>query len=218
MLKNIKKKMELFKEQFLCRASGAGLLMTEPKKKTDTLSKTTITFLNDWMKEQIYGYRKNISTKQIEKGIEYEDAAIEAVIDWCNLPFVIKNETRFTDDFFTGEPDLITEDEVIDIKNSWDFSTFPLFEEEIPTDGYEYQVQVYMHLTGKKKASVIYVLLTTPESYSNTEMTYDHVETKFRYKEFSFVYDPEIIEKLKQKIIDCRTYIKQKENELLTKN
>ena len=82
--------MDLLKEPFLCRASGAGSLMTDPKKMTDTLSKTTITFLNDWMKEQIYGYRKNISTKQIEKGIEYEDAAIEAVIDWCDLPFVVK--------------------------------------------------------------------------------------------------------------------------------
>lgn len=210
--------MELFKEEFKCRASGAGSLMTDPKKKTDTLSKTTITFLNDWMKEQIYGYRKNISTKQIEKGIEYEDAAIEAVIDWCDLPFVIKNEERFSDEFFTGEPDLLTEDTVIDIKNSWDFSTFPLFENEIPTDGYEYQVQVYMHLTGRKKASVIYVLLTTPETYNTPEMTYDHVETKYRYKKFDFVYDPKIIEDLKQRVINCRTYIKQKENELLSKN
>ena len=210
--------MELFKEEFKCRASGAGSLMTEPKKKTDTLSKTTISFLNDWMKEQIYGYSKNISTKQIEKGIEYEDAAIEAVIDWCDLPFVVKNDVRYTDDFFTGEPDLITNDTVIDIKNSWSWETFPLFENEIPTDGYEYQVQVYMHLTGKQKAKVIYVLLTTPESYNNPEMQYDHVDPKFRYKVFYFVYDPEIIEKLKQKVIDCRTYIKQKENELLIKN
>ena len=210
--------MELFKEEFKCRASGAGALMTDPKKKTDTLSKTTIAFLNDWMKEQIYGYRKNISTKQIEKGIEYEDAAIEAVIDWCDLPFVIKNEERFSDEFFTGEPDLLTEDTVIDIKNSWSWETFPLFENEIPTDGYEYQVQVYMHLTGKKKASVIYVLLTTPETYNSTEITYDHVETKYRYKKFDFVYDTEIIEDLKQRVINCRTYIKQKENELLSKN
>lgn len=210
--------MELFKEEFKCRASGAVALMTDPKKKTDTLSKTTITFLNDWMKEQIYGYRKNISTKQIEKGIEYEDAAIEAVIDWCDLPFVIKNEERFSDEFFTGEPDLLTEDTVIDIKNSWDFSTFPLFENEIPTEGYGYQVQVYMHLTKRKKASVIYVLLTTPETYNTTEMTYDHVETKYRYKRFDFVYDPKIIEDLKQRVINCRTYIKQKENELLTKD
>ena len=210
--------MELFKELFICRASAAGMLMTDPKKKTDTISKTTISYLNDWMKEQIYGYRKNVSTKQIEKGIDYEDAAIEAVIDWCDLPFVVKNEQRFTDDWFTGEPDLLTTDRVIDIKNSWDFSTFPLFDEEIPTENYMYQVQVYMHLTGRKKASVIYVLLNTPETKFDPEITYDHVDTKFRYKVFDFDYDPEIIEKLKQRIIDCRTYIKQKENELLTKN
>ena len=210
--------MELFKEEFKCRASGAGSLMTEPKKKTDTLSKTTIGFLNDWMKEQIYGYRKNVSTKQIEKGIEYENDAIEAAIDWCDLPFVVKNDKRFSDDYFTGEPDILTRDSVIDIKNSWDFSTFPLFEDEIPTEGYALQVQIYMHLTGKKKASVIYVLLTTPESYNNPEMTYDHVDKKFRYKKFDFDYDPEIIEKLKEKVIDCRTYIKQKENELQLKN
>jgi hypothetical protein len=206
--------MELFK----CRASGGGAILTNPRNKTELLSETTKTFLNDWMKQQIYGYRKEISTKQMDKGISFEDDSIDKAIDWCDLEFVIKNEEKFEDDFFTGEPDIITSDSVIDIKNSWDCWTFPLFDDEIPTKGYEIQVQIYMHLTGKKKASVIYMLLTTPESYNNVEMTYDHVDTKLRYKRFDFVYDPEIIEKLKQRVIDCRTYIKQKENELSTKN
>ena len=33
--------------------------------------------------------------------------------------------------------------------------SFPLFETELPEKDYFYQAQVYMHLTGKKKASGI---------------------------------------------------------------
>lgn len=194
--------------EFKCRASAAGLLMTNPKSSKDILSQTTITFLEEWRKQYIYGLRKEVVTKEISKGLIKEDEAIDKVIEWLDLPFAIKNETRYFDEYFEGEPDLIVDDTVIDIKNSWDCWTFPLFDKEIPTKAYEYQVQVYMHLTGLKKAKVVYVLLNTPATYNTQELIYDNVDKKYRYKVFEFNYDPDIIDKLKQRVIDSRNYIK----------
>lgn len=200
-------------ETFKCRASAAGKLMTNPRNKTEILSETTKSYVKEWMKSQIYGYKKEITSKEMNKGIIFEDTAIDKAIEWLDLPFAIKNEHRFEDEFFTGEPDLLLQDEVIDIKNSWDCFTFPLFENEIPTDDYFYQVQVYMYLTGKTKARVVYVLLETPETYNQPAMSYDHVDTKYRIKEFRFDFQPEIIEKLKERVITIRKYI----NELSSK-
>jgi len=145
--------------EFKIRASASGKIMTNPQKKTDTLSKTTISFVHDWLIESIYSIRKDIKNKYLSKGLLLEDEGIDSAIDWLNLPFVLKNEKYFEDDFFFGTPDLILEDEVLDIKCSWDCFTFPLFDKEIETKDYFYQLQVYMHLTGKKKARLVYVLL-----------------------------------------------------------
>ena len=199
-------------EQFKCRASAAGTLMTNPKSKTDLIAKTVKTYLHEWVKEGIYGQKKEIETKYTNKGLMYEDMAIDKAIEWLDLPFAIKNTKRFTDEWFTGEPDLLLSDTVIDIKNSWDCWTFPLFENEIPTDSYFYQVQVYMHLTGLKKAAVVYVLLNTPETFSTPEISYDNVDKKFRIKRYDFEFQPEVIEELKTRVINARNYINTLKN------
>ena len=69
---------------FKIRASSAGKLMTNPKNKTETLSETTKTYLEEYLKEQIYGVRKEIDSKYITKGIELEDDAIDFVINENN--------------------------------------------------------------------------------------------------------------------------------------
>lgn len=194
-------------ENFKCRASGAGSLMTNPKLKSETLSETTKTYLQNWVKEAIYGHRIQINSKYIDKGLEFEDMAIDKAIEWLDLPFAIKNSKRFEDDYFTGEPDLLLSDTVLDIKNSWDFSTFPLFEDDIPTKGYYYQLQVYMHLTGIKKAKLVYVLLNTPETYNSMEIDYSNVDKKYRIKCYDFEYNVEVIEQLKQRVIESRNYL-----------
>lgn len=193
--------------EFKCRASAAGHLMTNPKNKSDKLSKTTISYLEEWRKQAIYRLKKDLATKEISKGITKEDEAIDKCIEWLDLPFAIKNTERFFDDYFEGEPDLLLTDTVIDIKNSWDCWTFPLFDSEIPTPAYEYQVQVYMHLTGRKKSKVVYMLLNTPATFNQPEIIYDNVDKKYRFKVFDFAYDETIINTLKQRVIDCREYV-----------
>ena len=194
-------------KEFKCRASCSGNLATNPQKKTEVLSETTKTYLQEWVKEQIYGVRKEISSKYLTKGTDMEDEAIDKAIEWLDLPFALKNEESFENDFFTGTPDIILSDCVLDIKNSWDCFTFPLFEDEIPTKDYMYQLQVYMHLTGLKKAKLVYMLLDTPETYNTPAINYDHIDQNKRHKVFEIDYDQTIIDMLIERVKESRIYI-----------
>jgi hypothetical protein len=95
----------------------------------------------------------------------------------------------------------------VDIKNSWDCWTFPLFENEIPTKDYFYQLQIYMHLTGRKKAKLVYILLDTPATFGNPEITYTDIDIKYRSKVYEIEYQPEVIEELKKRVENAREYI-----------
>ena len=139
-------------KEFKARASSAGKLMTAPRNKSEVLSETTKSYIKEWLIEQIYGIRKEIKSKYLDKGNKLEDTAIDKAIEWLDLDFVMKNEESFEDEFFTGTPDIITNDEILDTKCSWDAYSFPLFDKELPNKDYFYQMQVYMHLTGKKKS------------------------------------------------------------------
>ena len=215
--------------KFKIRCSAIGYIMTEPKNKSETLSKTTMSYLEDWAKEQIYKRRKEIKSKYFDKGIAVEDESIEYVAERLKLGMVFKNEQSFEDDWSTGTPDLILPDEIIDMKNSYDCFTFPLFESDLPEKNYMYQVQGYMALTGKKRARVIYTLMNTPEELVEKELkshfwgtdewdtdeeaeirakhNYHNIPDKFRIKEFTVYRDDEIIEKIRSRVIECRNYI-----------
>ena len=160
------------------------------------------------MVQELYGVRKEIKSKYLDKGNQMEDAAIDKTIQWLDIPFGMKNEEHFEDDHFTGTPDLIVDGVVYDTKCSWDCFSFPLFENEIPTKDYFYQLQVYMHLTGCKKACLVYVLLNTPESLTwEQPKNYDGLDKKLRIKTFDVEYDPEVIKELQSKDIECRNYL-----------
>lgn len=193
---------------FKIRASASGKLMVNPRAKNEKLSETTKTYVQEWAKEHIYGVKNEIKSKYLEKGLMLEDTAIDKAIEWLDMPFSLKNEKFFEDDFFTGTPDLIVEDTVYDIKCSWICFSFPLFEKEIPTKDYFFQLQTYMHLTGCKKAVLTYVLLNTPEELTyETQHNYDSVNKEYKIKTFEIDYDSQVIEELKNRIINVREYI-----------
>lgn len=198
---------------FKLRASASGKLMTNPRLKNETISETTKAYVQEWCKEHIYGVKNEIKTKYTEKGLQLEDLAIDKAIEWLDLPFAMKNEKFFEDDFFTGTPDLIVDNVVYDIKCSWSCFSFPLFEKEIPTKDYFYQLQVYMHLTGCEKAVLTYVLLNTPEKLTyEPQHNYDNVDKKFKIKTFEIEYQPEVIADLQQRITNVREYINTLKN------
>lgn len=190
-------------ENFKIRASASGKIATNPRAKTETLSETTKTYLKEALAEYLFGYKNEHSNKYTERGIASEDLAIDNAIKWLDLPFVLKNEKNFSDDFFTGTPDIIVDGVVYDIKCSWSCFTFPFFETELPNKDYLYQMQVYMHLTNCKKAKVVYCLL------DNEEINHFYkVEDNKRYKVFEIDYDEKIIEKLIERVKESREYLK----------
>jgi hypothetical protein len=197
-------------KEFKIRASASGKLMTKPRSKSEVLSKTTITYLQEWAKQEVYGVRKSISSKYLDKGNAVEDEAINYAAQELGWLFASKNDEYFEDDFFCGTPDVILEDTIIDIKSSWDCFTFPLFEEDIPNKDYYYQLQVYMHLTGKRKAELVYCLMNTPSELAYEDVfDYSNLSSKYRIKSFSIDYDEEVIEQLKESVLNSRDYIKK---------
>jgi len=178
------------------------------KKDNPELSQTTKSFVQEWYKSELYNCRKEINSKYLSKGLEMEDAAIDFMIAALDINFAMKNEKRFDDEFFTGEPDLIVDGVVYDTKCSWDCFTFSLFEDSIPNMDYFYQLQVYMYLTGCKKAVLGYVLMNTPEHLTwEQQHYYSNIDNSLRVKTFEFEFDSTIIDEMKMRIELCRNYL-----------
>ena len=199
-------------KEFKIRASAAGQIMTNARSKSETLSQTTKTYLQEWVKEQIYGVRKNIENKYIRKGLHCEDESIEGGARANDVDFAVKNSKHYNNDFFTGTPDLIIDDKVVDIKTSWDCFTFPLFDSEMPNNHYYWQLQVYMDLLGLDKAELAYVLVNTPDmlQYDDIDSTeYTNLDLKYRVKTFEIERNQEDIDKLYERVKECRAYIEE---------
>jgi hypothetical protein len=195
-------------KEFKIRASAVSLIMTNPRSKSEVLSQTCISYLQQWVKEQIYGVEKEIKSKYLTKGLDVEDIAIDYYSEEKGLGFVLKNDQYFSDTFCHGTPDLIHDEIVYDFKSSWDCFTFPLFDSE-PDKPYWMQLQIYMHLTGFKKAKLVYTLQNTPDELEWDEpKDYSDLSSKYRIKEFEFDYDPDFIKSVEERVNLCREYIK----------
>lgn len=218
---------------FRIRCSQISKIMTQPRNKTDLISKTTQSFLEVWIKEQIYNRQKEFSSKYTEKGKECENSSIEFASKMLDIGMIFKNEKEFSDDFITGSPDIILNDTIIDIKNSWDCFTFPLLDTECPNDDYYWQLQGYMALTGKPKSRLIYVLSNTPQKLIDDEirrqgwkmgfieipmdfeleiinkMTYDDIPDGLKIKVYDIERNEEDIKRIYEQVQKCREYINQ---------
>ena len=155
---------------FKIRCSQIGQIMTDPRlvkaKESGELSETTKSYCKLWLKEQLYGRKKEFSSKYTAKGNEVESDSIQFVGRMLNLGIVFKNDEYFEDEYKCGTPDLLPMDQsnlIVDTKNSWDWSTFPLFEPKLPESDYDWQGQGYMDLAKRFEYKVVYCLSDTPE-------------------------------------------------------
>lgn len=224
--------MNLFK----IRCSAIGHIMTEPKtikaKEAGELSQTAKGYCEDWFKGQIFNRKIEFTSKYTEKGLIMEDEAIDFVAEQLKTGFLFKNNIRLEDDYMTGETDITVPDYVLDIKNSWSWETFPLLETEVPNKNYDWQLQGYMNLTEKNLAKLAYVLSDTPihiierearnycfyngygeldmEIYNDfhKKLTYADVDPKLKLKIFDIKRDDVAIQAIKDRVIQCREYIK----------
>ena len=224
---------------FKCRSSAIGKITTLPRSKKDReaglLSKTAQTYVQDWLRGQpeLYNRKKEFSSKYTYKGNQVEDDSIDFVAEMLDYPFLFKNEEYFENDWIKGTPDVIVSDHVIDVKNSWNQQTFPLFDTNVSNSDYYWQGQGYMWLTTKSRYKLIYTLMDAPLEqiekaarmycYQNyldldlyfdqvyeehfEQMTYSDVDPKLKIKVFEFERNDSDIELIKKRVEAARVYI-----------
>ena len=219
------------------RCSSLGKLMTSPKSKGEVLSQTAKTYLKELVLEEKFGIKKEFSSRYTDKGNTQEDLAIEMASQVLNLPFALKNTEYFENEFIKGTPDLVLDDEIVDIKCSWDGTTFPWFEDELPNKDYYWQLVGYMWLTGKYKARVVYCLVDTPEEIVQDEIRrtswkkfeidvteetetevrakheFSHISENKRVRAFQVELNDANIEQVKEKLSHAKEYY----NDLINK-
>ena len=212
------------------RCSSLGKLMTASRSKTEQLSKTAQSYIQELVLEHKYGIKKEFSSRYTDKGNECEEDSITLANEVLNVGFIYKNEEHFQNDYITGTPDVNTNEVLIDVKTSFDGTTFPWFEDEIPNKDYYYQLQGYMWLTGKEESLLVYCLTNTPEQIVEDEIrrvhwkehkleendeirhfveakhNFDHIPLEKRVKVFKIQKDEAVIEAIKEKIELAREY------------
>lgn len=222
-LKTYPKAVEMFKRR---QAEYLALL---PRENEPNLSKTCITYLRKWADEKIYKRKVRFSSKQTDKGNIVEDVSIDYASIHLEWGLVSKNLERFSNEWAHGEPDLVLDNEVPDIKSSYTHETFPLYSPELENKDYEWQDLVYQWLTGIKKGSIVFVLTSMPDEMIRkearfskelpegyTEAQYEEFAAQFRYdelppylriKQYEVEYSEEKIEAIKTRVNECRKYI-----------
>lgn len=221
--------MKLFK----IRSSQSAHIMPGVRGNLKEWQETNKTYLDKWILDEIYSRKKAVSSKYLDKGIEMENDSIEFASTMLDLGMVFKNEVSKETEYITGTADIILPDEIIDIKNSWDYTTFPLFELKIPAL-YWWQLQCYMYLYDKPKARLVYTLMDTPIHLIDDEirrqawkqglidpteelqreiernMTYSDIDDRLKIKVFSIERDENAILNLIERVKMAREYIDSK--------
>jgi hypothetical protein len=219
------------------RSSAIGKIMTNPKTKGESLSQTTKTYLQELAVQEVYNIRKEFSSRYTDKGNEVEELSIALCNDVLGLGFIYKNEEHYSNDWITGTPDVNTNEILLDVKSSWDATTFPFFDTELKNKDYFYQLQGYMWLTDKEESLLCYCLIDTPlqivedeirrehwkaslieesldlRAFVQAKHTFGHIPKEKRVKTFKIAKDDEVIEAIKTRIEECREYY----NELIQK-
>lgn len=224
----------------LIRCSSLGAILTDPQSVADktagNLSKTTKTELVKTYIRETYDREKDITTKQMEKGIVNEGQGIAMLSAYLDEP-LNKNQELYSNEWVCGHPDIITDKMVYDTKLSYDLWTFLPNVTEPLDKGYIAQLQGYMWLTGRKSGAVAYVLTDCPTHIIEqekrwllnrmnvvSELSPDYIEAAAgleinliypdiplneRILIIPVAYDEEIIEKFKARIVKCREYLQE---------
>lgn len=149
--------------------------------------------------------------------------------------FYTKNKELFKNDFIKGTPDIIHSGTVYDIKSSWDIFTFWKSKTSKIDNDYWWQLQGYMELTDCESAKLVYCLVDTPAHLIEDEkrklfwkmgiiddskpeyiaasdelarlMTYEDIPMQERIHIFEIQRDREAIERLNERIVDCRAFM-----------
>lgn len=195
------------------RCSSIGKLMTEPKSKAEgPLSVGAKTYIRELASQEIFGIDFEVSSKEMEKGIEVEQDSIDLFnrVRGLNL---VKNKERRTNDFLTGECDLFNAPvrRGHDLKSSWSAKTFPIAVADCEDKLYEWQMRGYMGLWNADEWEVNYALVDTPARLIGFEPQamhiVSHIPEHMRLTSWVIKRDLEKEAAIYQKIMHARAYM-----------
>ncbi len=178
------------------RASQIGKLMTTSRSKTDVLSQTAKSYINQIAKEDFFGYNSPVINRYLDKGTNQELESIQ-LLKAVRFEDFHKNAVRKTNDFMTGECDIVTVSSIIDIKTSWSLDTFPELPEDIDSKEYEWQGRAYMYLYDKPEFELVYCMVSTWDEFltqydDKTLHKVDHIDPAKRITSMLFERDLEL--------------------------
>ena len=193
------------------RASALSAIMSDGKGKEE-LSVGAKTYVTKLAKEMIYGYDERVTTKYMDKGLRVEDESID-LYNAVHLTSHAKNMERKTNEWITGEADIVADDRIIDIKSSWCLTTFYVLADQGRDTGYEWQLRAYMWLWDKPRADIAYCLVSTPDDligYESKQLhKVDHINRELRVTIVPYERDVALEDKIKIKVQAARVYYDQ---------
>lgn len=163
-------------------ASEIWKLFVEARKKTDEWSETAKTYILEKAVEQATGYRKQITSKEMEHGIMTEPEAFKAWVDTSGVPYTYTAKEFFELSPIAGaSPDGVLYDgldiiSVCDIKCPQPLTFMELVTERPEIDKkYFYQLQMQMLTTKADNGFLVYYLAKEfVNTYTNeVEFTFD---------------------------------------------
>jgi len=198
---------------FKLRASSVGRIMTNPRTKGEgILSVGAKTYLRELAKQEILGIEFEVSSKEMEKGIEVEPESI-ALLNRVRGLSLEKNTERRSNDWITGECDLYdaANRKGYDLKSSWSARTFPGWPPDCEDSIYEWQMRAYMWLWDADRWEVVYALVDTPErliGYEPIQMhLVSHLPEHIRVTGWEIERDPEKEKQMQERVEAAREYL-----------
>jgi hypothetical protein len=202
--------------------SSLGNLMTTAKSKSEILSETAKSYIKKKAKEDYFGFSSSITTKPMMKGKDWEEESI-ALVNQVRGSFYVKNKERFENEFLTGEPDIILDDCIIDIKTSWSLETWPATPGEGVNKDYMWQLIGYCWLLDKPQAELIYCMIDTDDlllnDWDNRSIhKVSHIDPAKRITVLKYdVHGDHYIDEMKEKLTAASEYYSQYINQLNNK-
>ena len=172
------------------RASQIGKLMTTSRSKTDVLSQTAKSYIEQLAKEDFFGYTSPLVNRYLDKGINQELESIN-LLNSVRFENYEKNDQRIENEFITGECDIITNESIIDIKTSWSLDTFPELPEDIDSNQYEWQGRAYMMLFNRFEFELVFCMVSTWDEFltqydDKALHKVDHIDPRKRITSITF--------------------------------
>lgn len=203
------------------RASQIGKLMTTSRSKTDVLSQTAKSYIEQLAKEDFFGYTSPLVNRYLDKGINQELESIN-LLNSVRFENYEKNTQRIENEFITGECDILTNDSIIDIKTSWSLDTFPELPEDIDSNQYEWQGRAYMMLFNRFEFELVFCMVSTWDEFltqydDKALHKVDHIDPRKRITSITFERDPELENQMIERCQLATEYYVERINKLNAK-